>query len=86
MMMKLILYYLLLFGLIECNADISMESKNHLKQGERYIILSLDRLGLANRLRSMADWYQIASLSGRKFSTVPRVNVLEVVLHVLFLW
>jgi hypothetical protein len=66
MMMKLILYYLLLFGLIECNADISMESKNHLKQGERYIILSLDRLGLANRLRSMADWYQIASLSGRK--------------------
>ena len=26
---------------------------------KRYIILRLHRLGLANRIRSMADWYQI---------------------------
>lgn len=31
----------------------------------RYIVLIVDRLGLANRLRTIADWYNIASLSNR---------------------
>ena len=31
-----------------------------LEFNKRYIILRLHRLGLANRIRSMADWYQIA--------------------------
>ncbi|KAJ1432033.1 hypothetical protein B484DRAFT_35638 [Ochromonadaceae sp. CCMP2298] len=32
---------------------------------ERYIVLILSKLGMANRLRSMADWYHVASLSNR---------------------
>jgi hypothetical protein len=32
---------------------------------ERMIVVIISRLGLANRLRSLADWYQIASMSGR---------------------
>lgn len=32
---------------------------------ERYLVLLLTRLGLANRLRTMADWYQIAAMSRR---------------------
>lgn len=32
---------------------------------ERYIVLVLARHGLANRLRSAADWYHIAVISGR---------------------
>jgi hypothetical protein len=32
---------------------------------ERYIVLSLTRLGLANRLRSLADWVAIASMTKR---------------------
>jgi hypothetical protein len=33
---------------------------------QRYLILHLERLGLANRLRSLADWYHIAGLSNRR--------------------
>jgi hypothetical protein len=36
-----------------------------LKDSERYIILLITRLGLANRLRSLADWHQIAILTNR---------------------
>ena len=32
---------------------------------ERLLILIVSRLGLANRLRTIADWYQIANLSNR---------------------
>ena len=32
---------------------------------QRYLVIVLNRLGLANRLRSTADWYQIAILSNR---------------------
>ena len=32
---------------------------------KRYLILLVSRLGLANRLRSIADWHQIALLSDR---------------------
>lgn len=32
---------------------------------ERYLVLVISRLGLANRLRSLANWYQIASMSDR---------------------
>ena len=32
---------------------------------KRYIVLSADRLGFANRIRSVADWHAIAVLSGR---------------------
>lgn len=31
----------------------------------KYIVLSVERLGLANRLRTLADWYQIAQYSNR---------------------
>ena len=31
----------------------------------RYLVLSLNRLGLANRLRAMADWHQLATHSNR---------------------
>jgi hypothetical protein len=31
----------------------------------RYLVIVLNRLGLANRLRSVADWYEIALLSNR---------------------
>ena len=34
-------------------------------QPQRYLVLVLHRLGLANRLRSVADWYQVAILSNR---------------------
>jgi hypothetical protein len=33
---------------------------------QRMIVVIVSRLGLANRLRSLADWYQIASMSGRE--------------------
>ena len=32
---------------------------------ERYIVLIIGRLGLANRLRSIADWHQVAALTDR---------------------
>jgi hypothetical protein len=32
---------------------------------ERYIVVLIARLGLANRLRSLADWYQVAVISNR---------------------
>ncbi|RYH15674.1 hypothetical protein EON65_31365 [archaeon] len=32
----------------------------------RFIVLTIHRLGLANRLRSIADWYVIAQQTGRK--------------------
>ena len=32
---------------------------------EKYIVLVIDRLGLANRLRILADWYHIAVLTNR---------------------
>lgn len=35
------------------------------REPERMIVVIISRLGLANRLRSLADWYQIASMSGR---------------------
>eukprot|EP01041_Mallomonas_annulata_P008423 gene8423-17367_t len=31
----------------------------------RYLVLQISRLGLANRLRSMADWYVISTISSR---------------------
>ena len=33
--------------------------------GGKYILLLVSRLGLANRLRTMADWHQIAVYSNR---------------------
>lgn len=37
---------------------------------ERYIVLILARHGLANRLRSAADWHHIAAISGRSLFVV----------------
>ena len=37
---------------------------------KRYLILAIGRLGLANRLRSIADWYHIAALSDRTLLVV----------------
>ena len=36
-----------------------------LKDENKYIVLQISRLGLGNRLRSIADWYQIAVISER---------------------
>jgi hypothetical protein len=33
---------------------------------DKYIILLINRLGLANRLKTIADWHQIAKISNRK--------------------
>ena len=41
---------------------------------KRYIILLISRLGLANRLRSIADWHQIALLSGRSLLVAWQAN------------
>lgn len=47
-----------------------------LSSSKRYLILHLDRLGLGNRLRSLADWYHVAGLSNRilLLSWVPTVE------------
>ena len=41
---------------------------------KRYLILLVSRLGLANRLRSIADWHQIALLSGRSLLVAWQAN------------
>lgn len=33
---------------------------------DKYLVLIINRLGLANRLRAVADWYQIAGITNRK--------------------
>ena len=50
------------------NADtvnINSNSQHQHQHQQRYIVLIINRLGLANRLRSIADWHQIAILSKR---------------------
>ena len=41
---------------------------------KRCIIILISRLGLANRLRSIADWHQIALLSGRSLLVAWQAN------------
>jgi hypothetical protein len=41
-------------------------SSSSLLTSERYLVLNLERLGLANRLRTIADWYHLADISNRK--------------------
>ena len=41
---------------------------------KRYLIILISRLGLANRLRSIADWHQIALLSGRSLLVAWQAN------------
>jgi hypothetical protein len=53
---------------MEQGANIFALNENASKKApssERYIVLSLRRLGLANRLRSLADWVAIASMTNR---------------------
>ena len=40
-------------------------TKNDIFGQEKYIVLKISRLGLANRLRSLADWYSISVVSNR---------------------
>ena len=43
--------------------DVDMTFSRSYDQSNRYIILLITRLGLANRLRALADWHQIGSSS-----------------------
>ena len=58
-----IIYYLSLFPSILFSKLVQHEL-NH--DDDRYIVLQIYRLGLANRLRAIADWYLIGSMSNRK--------------------
>jgi hypothetical protein len=42
------------------SVDESLVLAMSLQKDTKYLLLELNRLGLANRLRSMADWYTIA--------------------------
>jgi hypothetical protein len=48
------------------NVDESLVLAMSLQNDTKYLLLELNRLGLANRLRSMADWYTIAAKHGRE--------------------
>ena len=54
--------------IVECEPSQYEQSVStkELNMNEKYIVLIVSRLGLANRLRSLADWHQIAILSNRK--------------------
>jgi hypothetical protein len=43
---------------------LSLDKPNPLAR-QRYLVLQLERLGMANRLRVLADWYRLAQLSNR---------------------
>jgi hypothetical protein len=47
-----------------------------IKEAERYVVLHVDKLGLANRLRTIADMHQIAVLSNRTLllSWIPTIE------------
>lgn len=52
----------------QLNRDLFPEWHTKYKRGQddRYIVLLIDHLGLANRLRSIADWFVVASLTKRR--------------------
>ena len=65
-----LLFYELAVYCIQLNHDTPTNNLEHLVTAslvgdERYIVLILARHGLANRLRSAADWHHIAAISGR---------------------
>jgi hypothetical protein len=51
-------------------------STSSASSSERYLVLNIERLGLANRLRALADWYHLADISGRKLllSWIPSIE------------
>lgn len=52
----------------ELNRDLFPDWHTQYNRGmdDRYIVLLIDHLGLANRLRSIADWFVVASLTKRR--------------------
>jgi hypothetical protein len=50
---------------VDDSASMFLDSSS-LSSTQKYLILHIERLGLANRLRSIADWYHLAGLSNRK--------------------
>lgn len=85
MMKFIIICSLFLLCLIGCCCSISdplteplMTINDYFEMNDQsqYIILVLKNYGLANRFRSMADWYQIALLTNRKLlvAWVPSVE------------
>jgi hypothetical protein len=52
----------------------SLEERTLLE--ERYLVLQVERLGMANRLRVVADWYHLAQISNRHLllSWVPSID------------
>ena len=63
--MVALLMLLVLFKLIDFNGIVAEEGRGMFKSSHRYLVVRLHRLGLANRLRSMADFHVIASSSNR---------------------
>ena len=68
MQVKCLLVTVFLYAILAQCSSIFDELKLNIDQEKhsKVLILILSRLGLANRLRSMADWYSIAIASERK--------------------
>ena len=60
-----LLVLLVLFELIVFDGLVGGEDSGMFNSSQRYLVVRLHRLGLANRLRSMADFHAIASSSDR---------------------
>ena len=43
----------------------SQNFRTHIEGVDRVLLLQIARLGLANRLRTMADWHQVARRTNR---------------------
>ena len=52
--------------LLAIDPSVNSPFASSISSSERYLVLNLERLGLANRLRAMADWYHLADISNRK--------------------
>ena len=62
----LIMFFFMALGCLAINISPSDEAEFFAGMGsQRMTVLIISRLGLANRLRAVADWYQIATISNR---------------------
>ena len=74
---RLIIPFLILMLLLLAKSIPSVSPA--LDSNKRYLIVRIHRLGLANRLRCMADWYQIAARANRhllvSWAATPDCNI-----------
>ena len=64
-MLLLLLLLLLLLMFVLSTVGDGEERTADISSGQRYLVVRLHRLGLANRLRSMADFHLIAASTDR---------------------